>query len=80
MADRITVVGMPPVAPVPDADLYVGAARHVDGRAPSIVLGDVAAALDAIAAQPGHVCVLASGDPGFFGVVRALAARVGPIV
>ncbi|MGH8998624.1 MAG: precorrin-6y C5,15-methyltransferase (decarboxylating) subunit CbiE [Acidimicrobiia bacterium] len=25
-----------------------------------------------------RVCVLASGDPGFFGIVRALAARFGP--
>ncbi len=34
-------------------------------------------ALDAVAADPGPAVVLASGDPGFFGIVRALAARVG---
>ena len=32
-------------------------------------------ALDALARQPGPVVVLASGDPGFFGIVRALRAR-----
>ena len=26
----------------------------------------------------GTVCVLASGDPGFFGIVRPLAERFGP--
>jgi precorrin-6B C5,15-methyltransferase / cobalt-precorrin-6B C5,C15-methyltransferase len=38
-------------------------------------------ALDAICAHPGPVAVLASGDPGFFGIVRALRARgVAPAV
>ncbi|HEY0718498.1 MAG TPA: precorrin-6y C5,15-methyltransferase (decarboxylating) subunit CbiE, partial [Streptosporangiaceae bacterium] len=32
-------------------------------------------ALDTICAHPGPVAVLASGDPGFFGIVRALRAR-----
>jgi precorrin-6Y C5,15-methyltransferase (decarboxylating) len=40
--------------------------------------GDLEPALDALAADPGPVCVLASGDPGFFGIVRPLAARFGP--
>ncbi len=35
-------------------------------------------ALDAVATHPGPVCVLASGDPGFHGITRALAARIGP--
>jgi cobalt-precorrin 5A hydrolase/precorrin-3B C17-methyltransferase len=34
-------------------------------------------ALDALAAHAGPACVLASGDPGFHGIVRALAARIG---
>lgn len=42
-----------------------------------VLEGDLAAALDAVAASAGPVVVLASGDPGFFGVVRALAARFG---
>lgn len=44
-----------------------------------MVLGaDLGAAMDAIADEPGSVCVLASGDPGFFGIVRPLAERFGP--
>ena len=35
-------------------------------------------ALDAVAAHAGPACVLASGDPGFHGITRALAARLGP--
>ena len=34
-------------------------------------------ALDAVAAHAGPACVLASGDPGFHGITRALAARLG---
>ena len=68
---------------VEDADLVVGAARHLDAGAPSAprrlaLTGDLGPALDAIAAEGGRVCVLASGDPGFFGIVRALAERFGP--
>jgi precorrin-6Y C5,15-methyltransferase (decarboxylating) len=69
---------MPSASPLPRADLYVGGRRHLDGLSPTVVLGDVAAALDAIEAEPGDVCVLASGDPGFFGIGRALAERFGP--
>ncbi|WP_314172916.1 precorrin-6y C5,15-methyltransferase (decarboxylating) subunit CbiE [Streptomyces winkii] len=65
-------------------------ARLPDG-AERIVLGPLAPALDAVeahlaadAAEFGtparvpRVVVLASGDPGFFGIVRALAGRFGP--
>lgn len=37
--------------------------------------GAFGAALSAILSHPGPVAVLASGDPGFFGIVRALAER-----
>jgi precorrin-6Y C5,15-methyltransferase (decarboxylating) len=65
------------------ADLVVGATRHLDALAPTarrrlVVGGDLGAVLDAVDAERGRVCVLASGDPGFFGIVRALAARFGP--
>lgn len=71
------------------ATLVVGAARHlaaapVPSAAEQITLGPLAPALDAIESHSGvvgesaAVAVLASGDPGFFGVVRALAARFGP--
>jgi len=42
-----------------------------------VLLGaDLEPALDAIAAARGPACVLASGDPGFFGIVRRLAGRL----
>jgi precorrin-6Y C5,15-methyltransferase (decarboxylating) len=67
------------------ADLVVGGRRHLDAtRLPEgarrIVLGPPAPALDAIerCLDAGRrVVVLASGDPGFFGIVRVLAERFG---
>ena len=41
----------------------------------TLVLGELAPALNALAAHRGDAVVLASGDPGFFGVVRALRER-----
>ncbi|WEO98202.1 bifunctional cobalt-precorrin-7 (C(5))-methyltransferase/cobalt-precorrin-6B (C(15))-methyltransferase [Streptomyces sp. FXJ1.172] len=86
----ITVVGAGTGAPVPEAvaqgaALVVGGRRHLDAvRLPSgaerVVLGPLAPALDTIAEYVGKelpVLVLASGDPGFFGIVRALAERFG---
>ncbi|MFE0327221.1 precorrin-6y C5,15-methyltransferase (decarboxylating) subunit CbiE [Streptomyces sp. NPDC058960] len=90
----ITVVGTGTGAPLPEevltaADLVVGGRRHLDAArlpegAERIVLGPLAPALDAIerALEKGdeerRVVVLASGDPGFFGIVRALGERFGP--
>lgn len=61
-------------AAVAAADLVVGSARALDSvraEVQRIVLGPLAPALDALAAA-GSPVVLASGDPGFFGVLRAL--------
>jgi precorrin-6Y C5,15-methyltransferase (decarboxylating) len=81
VADRIIVVGMRAAASaaLPAADLYVGGRRQLDdaGVDGLVIGGDVHAVLDAIDRKPGTVCVLASGDPGFFGIGRALAARFG---
>ena len=63
----------------------MGGRRHLDAvelpaSAERIVLGPLAPALDAMEAYVGkerRVVVLASGDPGFFGIVRALAERFG---
>ena len=60
----------------------IGGRRHLDSLAPPgaralPIEADVAGVLDAVATEPGVVCVLASGDPGFFGIVRPLAARFG---
>lgn len=74
------------------AGLVVGARRHIDaaGLPPGtarVVMGPLAPALDAVeehlakadgATEGGGVVVLASGDPGFFGIARALAERFGP--
>ena len=81
----ITVIGvdgasLPPGAAslLEEADLVVGGRRHLDRHAPGtarvIELGPLAPALAALATEPAHsaVVVLASGDPGFFGIVRAL--------
>ncbi|OIK01777.1 precorrin-6Y C5,15-methyltransferase [Streptomyces sp. MUSC 14] len=88
----ITVVGTGTGAgaPLPEeilagAALVVGGRRHLDavrlpGGAERVVLGPLAPALDTIAEYVGKelpVLVLASGDPGFFGIVRALAERFG---
>ncbi|MFG3660665.1 precorrin-6y C5,15-methyltransferase (decarboxylating) subunit CbiE [Streptomyces sp. NPDC047706] len=86
----IRVVGTGTGAPLPDdvaagAELVVGGRRHLQAvRLPEaagrIVLGPLAPALDTIeeyVAEDRQVVVLASGDPGFFGIVRALAERFG---
>jgi len=84
----VTVIGctgaLPPESAgvLAGATLVVGAARYlsmvdsaassIDGRAERLILGDVSAALARLAAHDGPAVVLASGDPGFFGIVRAL--------
>lgn len=93
MADRIAVVGVGAEGlcgvgdearrAVERATLLVGGRRHLaacagsDGPRTVALSGDVGAALDEIEAETGPVCVLASGDPGFFGIVRPLAERFG---
>jgi precorrin-6Y C5,15-methyltransferase (decarboxylating) len=62
------------------ADTVIGAPRHLSAApipqtAERIELRHLDEALDAIAAREGPTAVLASGDPGFFGIVRALRAR-----
>ncbi|MDQ1438697.1 MAG: precorrin-6B C5,15-methyltransferase / cobalt-precorrin-6B C5,C15-methyltransferase [Acidimicrobiaceae bacterium] len=85
MPRRIRVVGMvgdTPFGPVA-GDLVVGGHRQLAAAARAgartlAIEADVGAVLDAVAREEGDVCVLASGDPGFFGIVRPLAARFGP--
>jgi len=78
------VVGLPAAEPLPGSALVVGGRRQLElvtlpvGTRTVTVGGDLAPVLDHIAAEPGTACVLASGDPGFFGIVRALAERFGP--
>ncbi|MDF3148349.1 precorrin-6y C5,15-methyltransferase (decarboxylating) subunit CbiE, partial [Streptomyces sp. T21Q-yed] len=91
MTERpVTVVGTGTGAPLPKdvlagAELVVGGRRHLDAvrladGVERVVLGALAPALDTIAeyvAKDRRVVVLASGDPGFFGIVRVLAERFG---
>jgi precorrin-6Y C5,15-methyltransferase (decarboxylating) len=66
------------------AALVMGGRRHLqEVRLPAGVRtvalrDDPAAALRSVADEPGDVVVLASGDPGFFGVVRAVRRAVQP--
>lgn len=86
MADRVTVIGWDG-SPLPDAarsaltpaTLVAGAPHHlqlpeVPRRAERIRLGSVSLAARRIAQHRGTAVVFADGDPGFFGVVRALRA------
>ncbi|MFG2164235.1 precorrin-6y C5,15-methyltransferase (decarboxylating) subunit CbiE [Micromonospora chersina] len=69
------------------AGLVVGAARHlaavpVPPGCATVVLGPLAPALDRLAAAVAAgtpAVVLASGDPGFFGIVRRLRAAGLPV-
>jgi precorrin-6B C5,15-methyltransferase / cobalt-precorrin-6B C5,C15-methyltransferase len=85
----VTVIGvdgseLPPGGAelVGKAALVVGGRRHLDAHAPQgargIELGPLEPALAELAAHPdteGPAVVLASGDPGYFGILRALRER-----
>ena len=90
MTEAPTVIGvdggpLPPGAAqaLAEAEVVVGAARHLDSvRVPSsaerVELGDVELALRKLR---GHAVMLASGDPGFFGIVRLLRQHgIKPVV
>jgi precorrin-6B C5,15-methyltransferase / cobalt-precorrin-6B C5,C15-methyltransferase len=83
----ITVIGLDgsPLGPdaaaaVARATLVVGGLRQLAavGVRPgtrTMVLGPVAPAVDALVDHDGDAVVLASGDPGFFGILRRLRER-----
>jgi precorrin-6Y C5,15-methyltransferase (decarboxylating) len=74
---------------VAGATLLMGGRRHLAAagwspeepnpasatRPDVVVMGPLRPALDTLAAHDGDAVVLASGDPGFFGIVRALRER-----
>jgi precorrin-6Y C5,15-methyltransferase (decarboxylating) len=86
---RITVVGLDGRPPDPEAEgllrhaaLVAGGERHletlgVEPRRATVFKGDLSDALSRVEETDGPVVVLASGDPGFFGIVRLLTARFG---
>ncbi|CAM3609961.1 precorrin-6y C5,15-methyltransferase (decarboxylating) subunit CbiE [Nocardiopsis gilva] len=83
----ITVIGLDggrlgeqATAALQTATCVAGARRHLDAvdvpeSAHRIPMGALDPVLDQVMAWEGPVAVLASGDPGFFGIVRALRAR-----
>ena len=91
MIDVVGILGPPSSAAlttVQNADLVVGGRRHLDLVAPSIgpatatlaIGADLGPTLDVVAQaldRDRRVCVLGSGDPGWFGIVRALVDRFG---
>jgi precorrin-6Y C5,15-methyltransferase (decarboxylating) len=86
---RITVIGLDggPLSAeaeslLEEAVIVVGGKRHlellgVEGECAVVLRGDLLKALARIGEIGGPVVVLASGDPGFFGIVRLLAERFG---
>ncbi|MBV9205965.1 MAG: precorrin-6y C5,15-methyltransferase (decarboxylating) subunit CbiE [Actinobacteria bacterium] len=87
MSPGVTVIGCDGRPLGPEAAEALAAAGHVVGTprhlgaiplpasAERIELKHLDDALDTITACGGRTVVLASGDPGFFGIVRALRAR-----
>jgi precorrin-6B C5,15-methyltransferase / cobalt-precorrin-6B C5,C15-methyltransferase len=81
---RVTVIGFDGEPPSPqvraalaEATLVIGNVRHLDAlpvpdAARRIYMGGLSPALTSLALHDGPAVVVASGDPGFFGVVRAL--------
>lgn len=86
---RISVIGLDggalspeAAALVEEAGLVVGGGRHLESleiaSERSVTLkGDLSEAMGRIEAAEGPVVVLASGDPGFFGIVRLLREQFG---
>jgi precorrin-6B C5,15-methyltransferase / cobalt-precorrin-6B C5,C15-methyltransferase len=77
---HLAAAGLPtaglPAAGLPAAGLpAAGSAALARGGPRTVPLGPLPPALDALAAHDGDAVVLASGDPGFFGIVRALRER-----
>ena len=83
----VTVLGFDGSPPSPAArraldraTLVIGNIRHLDAlpvpeQARRIYMGGLGAALTRLALHDGQAVVVASGDPGYFGVVRALRAQ-----
>jgi precorrin-6Y C5,15-methyltransferase (decarboxylating) len=72
-------LGADALAVLASATLVVGGARHLDAvpipqGARTIRMGALEPALDALTRHDGNAVVVASGDPGFFGIVRRLRA------
>lgn len=58
-------------------DQLAAVAELLAPTARTVVVGAGLGALDEVISSTVPACVLASGDPGFFGIVRPLVARIG---
>ena len=72
-------LGAEALAVLESATLVVGGERHlaavpVPAAARTVTLGALDPAIEALAGHEGNAVVVASGDPGFFGIVRRLRA------
>ena len=72
-------LGAEALAVLESATLVVGGERHlaavpVPAEACTVTLGALDPAIEALAGHEGNAVVVASGDPGFFGIVRRLRA------
>jgi precorrin-6Y C5,15-methyltransferase (decarboxylating) len=88
-APRVAVLGVHAGRVAPGAEellaratLVAAGREQLDALAPPgaervALAADLGPAIDALDAASGSACVLASGDPGFFGIVRRLAERLG---
>ncbi|MCH7230828.1 precorrin-6y C5,15-methyltransferase (decarboxylating) subunit CbiE [Glycomyces sp. L485] len=89
MTAPVIVIGIGPDGrpsrPIPrDAEAVAGGKRHLAAHAPATaqaipIAGDLDSVLERIAAVTGPVAVLASGDPGWFGILRRLAELDRPL-
>ncbi len=73
--DRLGSVDLPVRLHPPDAPEGTDGARRVPLTAD---LDEAMDEIDAARRRGERTCVLASGDPGFFGIVRSLGLRFGP--
>jgi precorrin-6Y C5,15-methyltransferase (decarboxylating) len=95
VTEPVVVIGVPAGGELAEAerrllaaaDTVAGARRHLDalvaGKDTIEITADLSATLDAIGSARSagrRVVVLATGDPGYFGIGRALAERFGPDV
>jgi precorrin-6B C5,15-methyltransferase / cobalt-precorrin-6B C5,C15-methyltransferase len=72
---HLSAAGQSPAGPAAAGPAAPGPAAQLMAGPRTVTLGPLQPALDALAAHEGDAVVLASGDPGFFGIVRALRER-----
>ena len=72
---HLAAAGLAAAGPAAAGSAAPGSAAQLMAGPRTVTLGPLGPALDALGAHQGDAVVLASGDPGFFGIVRALRER-----